>query len=191
MLKSELRKNVLKDRGALSPAEVAAKSARIIERLLGMDEYRRASTIMVYIDFRNEVQTGELVQRAMAAGKRVAVPVTDIAGRRLTPSLLADFPGDLHPGAWGILEPKPECLRPLAPEELDLVVVPGVAFDEQGNRLGYGGGFYDRFLPRTRPDTVYVALAFEVQVRPDVYPGPHDVPVHYLLTEDRLIKTKK
>jgi len=191
VLKSELRKDVLKDRGALSPAEAAEKSARIIERLLGMDEYRRASTIMVYIDFRNEAQTGELVQRAMAAGKRVAVPVTDIANRRLTPSLLADFPGDLQPGAWGILEPKPECLRPIAPEELDLVVVPGVAFDEKGNRLGYGGGFYDRFLPRARYDTVYVALAFELQVRPDVHPGPYDVPVHYLLTEDRLIKTKK
>lgn len=191
MLKSELRKNVLKARGALLPVEVAEKSARVVERLLGMDEYRKASTIMAYLDFRNEVQTGGLLERAIAAGKRVAVPVTDIANRRLTPSLLIDFPGDLQPGAWGILEPKPECMRPLEPEELDLVIVPGVAFDVDGNRLGYGGGFYDRFLPRTKPGTVYLALAFELQVRTDVYPGSHDIPVHYLLTEDRLIRTKE
>lgn len=191
MLKSELRKDVLKARGALTSAEVAEKSARAVERLLAMDEYRQASTIMAYLDFRNEVQTGGLVAKAMAAGKRMAVPVTDIANRRLTPSLLMNFPGDLQPGAWGILEPKPESMRPLEPGELDLVIVPGVAFDTDGNRLGYGGGFYDRFLPRTRPDTVYVALAFELQIRPDVVPGPYDIPVHYLLTEDRLIRTKK
>lgn len=190
MSKSELRKNVLKARGALLPVEVAEKSARVAERLLGMEEYRKASTIMAYLDFRNEVQTGGLLERAMAAGKRMAVPVTDIANRRLTPALLKHFPGDLQPGAWGILEPKPECMRPLEPEELDLVIVPGVAFDVDGNRLGYGGGFYDRFLLRTRPDTVYLALAFELQVRPEVYPGSHDIPVHYLLTEDRLIRTK-
>jgi 5-formyltetrahydrofolate cyclo-ligase len=186
--KGELRKEVLQARAALSPAEVAAKSALIMERLIQSEAYRQASTLMVYVDFRNEAQTGDIVKRAMAAGKRVAVPVTDIANKRLTPSLLLDYPGDLAPGAWGILEPKPECLRPLAPEELDLVVVPGVAFDVDGNRLGYGGGFYDRFLPRTRPDAVFIALTFELQVRDVVFPGPHDVPMHALVTEDRFIR---
>jgi len=189
MSKGELRKDVLRARVALAHAEVAAKSGLIMERLFELKEYGRSSTMMVYVDFRNEAQTGEIVRRAMAAGKRVAVPVTDIAGKKLTPSLLLDYPGDLTPGAWGILEPKQECLRPLAPGELDLVVVPGVAFDAAGNRLGYGGGFYDRFLPRTRPDTVFIALAFELQVRPVVFPGCHDVPMHVLVTEDRLIRT--
>lgn len=191
MSKSELRKDVLKARDALSPASVAEKSARIMERLLGMDEYRRASTIMAYLDFRSEVRTGKLVEQAMADGKRVAVPVTDVASRRLTPSLLEAFPGDLQPGAYGIPEPRPGCLRPLDPLALDLVVVPGVAFDGEGNRLGYGGGFYDRFLPRTGPGSVFVALAFELQIRPGVHPGSHDIPVHYIITEDRLINTNK
>lgn len=191
MSKVELRKDVLKARSSLTSVQVADKSSRIIKRLLETEEYRRASTIMAYLDFRNEAQTGELVRAATAAGKRVAVPVTDIAGKRLTPSLLLDYPGDLHPGAWGIPEPRPECLRPLEPEALDLVIVPGVAFDEKGNRLGYGGGFYDRFLPRTRPDTLFIALAFELQVRPEVYPGPHDVPMHLLITEDRLIRVRQ
>ncbi|MBE3585333.1 MAG: 5-formyltetrahydrofolate cyclo-ligase [Thermoanaerobacter sp.] len=190
MNKSELRKDVLKVRGSLSPEEVAARSRRIMERLTSLEEYHRAKTLMAYVDFRNEVKTGDLIVESMARGKRVAVPLTDVAGKRLVPSLLLDFPGDLAPGTWGILEPRPECLRPLEPQELDLVVVPGVAFDLQGNRLGYGGGFYDRFLPRTRPDTVWLAPAFEVQLVPAVYHGPHDCPVHILVTEERVVYTR-
>ncbi|SHE93009.1 5-formyltetrahydrofolate cyclo-ligase [Desulfofundulus australicus DSM 11792] len=190
MNKSELRKDVLKARGSLSPGEVAEKSKRILRRVLSLEEFQRARTLMAYVDFRNEVQTGALIMESMARGKRVAVPLTDVASKRLVPSLLLDFPGDLAPGTWDILEPRPECLRPLEPEELDLVIVPGVAFDLQGNRLGYGGGFYDRFLPRTRPDTVWLALAFEVQIRPHILTGPHDCPVHILVTEERVVYTR-
>ena len=174
---------------SLSAAEVAEKSTCILERIKALREYRQTGVLMAYVDFRNEVQTGALISGSLAAGKQVAVPVTDIANRRLTPSRLEDYPGDLIPGAWGILEPRQECLRPVEPALLDLVIVPGVAFDLIGNRLGYGGGFYDRFLPRCRPDTVYLALAFELQIRADVYPGEHDCPVHILVTEDRVIHT--
>lgn len=186
--KNFLRKEMLKARGALTPAQVMEKSALVTQRLLAMEEYRRASTIMAYMDFRNEAQTGELVVAAMGAGKKVAIPCTDIAGRRLVPSLITNYPGDLQPGAWGIPEPKPRSLKPLDPAEIDLVIVPGVAYDLRGNRLGYGGGFYDRFLQRTKPGAIYVAPAFELQLRLDVYPCLHDVPVHFIVTEDRLIK---
>ena len=189
MSKSELRKDVINARAGLPAAAVAEKSARILERIKALGEYRQSKVFMVYVDFRNEVQTGFLIKEFMAGGKVVTVPVTDIANRRLTPSRLEDYPGDLVPGAWGILEPRPECLRPMEPVLLDLVIVPGVAFDEAGNRLGYGGGFYDRFLPRTRPGTIYLAPAFEMQIRADVYPGAHDCPVHILVTEDRVIHT--
>lgn len=188
-MKIETRKDVLKKRSALSPGQLAEKSASIAKNFLSMEECRLASTVMVYLDFRNEVQTGLLVKDLMAAGKRVVIPVTDIPNKKLTPSLLLHYPEDLAPGAWGILEPKPECLRPLEPTDLDIVIVPGVAFDILGNRLGYGGGFYDRFLPLTRPGTVYIALAFELQIRPDVYPGEYDQPVHFVITEDRVIRT--
>lgn len=189
MSKSELRKDVINARAGLPAAAVAEKSARILEQIKALGEYRQSKVFMVYVDFRNEVQTGFLIKEFMAGGKVVTVPVTDIANRRLTPSRLEDYPGDLVPGAWGILEPRPECLRPMEPVLLDLVIVPGVAFDEAGNRLGYGGGFYDRFLPRTRPGTIYLAPAFEMQIRADVYPGAHDCPVHILVTEDRVIHT--
>ncbi len=191
MRKGEIRKKVLKARLALSTEEVDEKSVNILKRLLSLEEYRRAAVLMTYVDFRNEVRTGDLIRESLAQGKRVAVPFTDPQDRRLIPSLLLNFPEDLAPGTWGILEPAPGCLRPVKPAEIDLVVVPGVAFDEKGNRLGYGGGYYDRFLPQTRPDCFYVAPAFELQIRPELTPDPYDCPVHCLVTEKRVIYTKK
>jgi len=189
LVKEVIRKEVLRERNALTPDAVAEKSARIVKKLVTVDGYRNAINIMTYINFRNEVQTGNFIRKAMAGGKRVSVPVTDVDNRRLTPSLLVDYPGDLQPGTWGIWEPKPECVRVLDPSELDLVVVPGVAFDLKGNRLGYGGGFYDRFLKVTKPGTVFVGLAFDFQIRPFIFPEVYDIPVHLLLTEYRLIHT--
>ncbi|MBC7107014.1 MAG: 5-formyltetrahydrofolate cyclo-ligase, partial [Firmicutes bacterium] len=159
-----MRKRILAARGALPPGEVAERSARIVARLMDLPEYRAARTVMAYLDFRSEVQTGALVRAALAQGKRVAVPVTQVAARRLIPSLLARYPEEVAPGTWGIPEPRPECVRPIPPDEIDLVVVPGVAFDPAGNRLGYGGGFYDRFLPLTGPDCFWVSPAFELQL---------------------------
>ncbi|MDA8233566.1 MAG: 5-formyltetrahydrofolate cyclo-ligase [Clostridia bacterium] len=190
-MKGELRKDILRLRKGLANEEVAAKSFVVAERLFNLPEFIRAKTIMFYLDFRNEVKTGKMIEKALELGKRVVVPITDTKNIKLIPSEILDFPGDLVPGTWGILEPKPECVRPVAAGDIDLVVVPGVAFDTKGNRLGYGGGFYDRFNPTTRPDTVLVALAFELQIQPDVYPEPHDYRVHYVFTEDRVIKVDR
>ncbi|MDN5292831.1 MAG: 5-formyltetrahydrofolate cyclo-ligase [Eubacteriales bacterium] len=186
--KKALRKQVLQERMALSREEVLQKSRVIAERVMGLPEYQQAKTVMMYLDFRNEVATDYLLRQTMARGKRVVVPVTDVAGKRLIPTLIVNYPDDIGTGAWGIPEPKPEAIRPVPPQEIDLVLVPGVAFDEKGNRLGYGGGFYDRFLLQTGPGTVFVALAFELQVRDQVYPEAHDQPVHYIVTEERVIK---
>jgi len=189
--KSEIRWETLKVRLALSGQDVARKSAAILERLQAMEEYRQAVFLMTYVDIRNEVQTDELIKISLALGKQVTVPLTDIPARKLKPSLLLNFPEDLAPGPWGILEPAAGCFRPVEIQKIDLVIVPGVAFDERGNRLGYGGGFYDRFLPQTRPDTFRVALAFELQIKPEVCPDPDDCPVHCLITEKRVIYTTK
>ncbi|MDF9409175.1 MAG: putative 5-formyltetrahydrofolate cyclo-ligase [Pelotomaculum sp. PtaB.Bin013] len=189
MSKNILRKAVLQERKALSRAEVTGKSNLIVNKVLTMEEYLQAATVMVYLDFRNEVQTGTLVSHSMKAGKRVVVPVTEVKERKLIPSLIVDYPGDLQPGNWGILEPKPQCLRPVEPGDIDIIFVPGVAFDVNGNRLGYGGGYYDRFLARLSSHSVFIALAFELQVRRYVYPAAHDIPVHYLVTEKRLLRT--
>lgn len=187
-MKTIIRKDFLKRRGALTRIEVAAMSRKVIERLLELEEYRKASTIMTYLNFRNEVETTGLVRQAMADGKRVVVPITDLPNRRIIPSLLVNFPEDVEPGPLHILEPKASAVRLCNPALIDLIIVPGVAFDLVGYRLGYGGGFYDRFLPLTKPEAVYVGLSFELQILPRLASNTYDVPVHYVVTEKRMIK---
>ena len=187
-MKGELRKNILLARKSMPDLEVAQKSQLILEKVLTLSEYSSAKVIMLYLDFRNEVATGDLVHKALAAGKRVLIPITDIKNTALLPSEIINYPEDITEGTWGIPEAKKEAVRPVDPIEIDMVIVPGVAFDTKGNRLGYGGGFYDRFLLRTKPDTTFVALAFELQIKDQVYPEKHDHPVHYVISEERVIK---
>lgn len=187
-MKRELRKKIIAERMGLSQSMVAQKSLNIAKKLDSLLEYQKASLIMFYLDFRNEVQTSKLIEQALAEGKRIVIPITVREESKLIPSEILDFPGDLVPGTWGILEPKEDCIRPVDPKEIDVVIVPGVSFDEKGNRMGYGGGFYDRFLLRTKPEAIFIALAFEMQVRDNVFPEKHDLPVHYVVTEERVIK---
>ncbi|MFZ5597066.1 MAG: 5-formyltetrahydrofolate cyclo-ligase [Bacillota bacterium] len=187
MDKDEMRQQMLARRKTIDQEQVDRMSRAIMERLISTVEYGRAGSLMIYVDFRNEVRTGELIAHALNAGKRVSVPVTHVKDKKLTPSSILSYPGDLEPGTWGIMEPRQSCFRPLDPGELDMVIVPGVAYDLQGNRLGYGGGFYDRFLPRTRPGTVFLAPAFEMQIVDNAFPGCYDVPVHIIVTEKRII----
>ncbi len=185
--KAELRKAILSARMGLSPEFVEQKSRIIVDKIISSNAYKRAESIMVYVDFNNEVQTGELITRALADNKKVSVPVTCIKEKKLTPSMLLAYPGDLAPGTWGILEPKPDLVRPVDPGDIDLVVVPGVSFDPKGNRLGYGAGFYDRFLPGTKSGAIFIAPCFEMQLVKDVFPDAHDVPVHLIFTEERIL----
>ena len=190
-MKKQLRKEIIATRMSQPDETVAEKSARVAEKVKGLPEFQKAGLVMFYLDFRNEVATGELIKYCLENGKRVVIPITDTKNIRLIPSELKDYPGELKSGTWGILEPKPECVRLVELNEIDFVIVPGVSFDTSGNRLGYGGGFYDRFLRLMRPDTAFAALAFELQIRDDVGPEEHDYPVHYVVTEDRVIKCKK
>lgn len=189
-MKKALRKEIIAARMGMPDEVIAEKSARVAEKVKQIPEFEDAGLIMFYLDFRNEVATAELIKYCLEKGKRVVIPITDTKNIRLIPSELKDFPGDLTSGTWGILEPKPDCVRPVEPTEIDFVIVPGVSFDVEGNRLGYGGGFYDRFLRQTRPDTVFAALAFEMQIRGDVCPEEHDYPVHYVVTEDRVVRCR-
>lgn len=189
-MKKQLRKEIIAARMSQPDEMVKEKSARVAEKIKQLEEFQKAKVVMFYLDFRKEVATGEFLKYCLDQGKRVVIPITDTKNTRLIPSEIKDYPGDLTSGTWGILEPKPECVRPVEPNELDFVIVPGVSFDTNGNRLGYGGGFYDRFLRQTRPDTTFAALAFELQIRDNVYPEEHDYPVHYVVTEDRLIKCR-
>jgi len=186
-LKKEIRHQIISLRLTLSADEVRLKSARITDLTLNLPEWQRAKKVMIYLPFRKEVDTTGLISRAFAEGKHVVIPACRENPRRIIASRLLDIAEDLTPGAWGILEPKPEALRQVCPSEIDLVLVPGVAFDRCGNRLGYGAGYYDRFLRTLRPNVKAMALAFQLQVLEQIETKEHDSPVDMLVTEEGLI----
>lgn len=191
MLKKELRKKVLAARNGMEMAEIEAKSGLIREKLFSLKEFLEAETVLFFLSFGKEVRTEAMVRESLKRGKKVLVPKTDTKNHRLILSRLLDYDTDLAPGVWGIPEPRPEALRPAEPREVDLVVVPGVAFDGEGNRLGYGGGYYDRLFPLLRRETPLVALAFACQLVEAVPTASYDKKIHLLITEKEVLRFSK
>ena len=188
MKKNELRRRIYDRRDRLTSGEITEKSTAIAANLYSMPVYEKSDTIMFFLSFRSEVETRPMVEQSIASGKRVLVPKSIPAARKLVPCRLLDWDKELAPGAYGIPEPREEAMRITDPREIELLLVPGVAFDEAGNRLGYGGGYYDRFFPRLRESTPLVALVFELQIMPAVPVASWDRPVDYIVTESRIIR---
>jgi len=186
--KLDLRRRALAARDALPGAERARLSARVCARAAALPELDGAATLMLYASFRSEVGTTALFSWALTAGKTVCSPRI-LAPRLMAAYLIADPEADLVPGAWGIPEPR-EGLEEVPAERMDAVVVPGAAFDAAGRRCGYGGGFYDTYLPHTRPGIPWVALAFEAQLVDELPCEPHDLAVGAVVTEARVIRIR-
>ncbi|MFI5235290.1 MAG: 5-formyltetrahydrofolate cyclo-ligase [Gemmatimonadales bacterium] len=180
--KAQIRREALARRDA--EPERAAKGGALLSRVEALPAYARARTLSVYVGVKSEVPTLPLIERALAAGKRVVVPVVAGPDLRL---IRVDAVTELAPAPFGLLEPRPDVRerpeRRVQPSEVDLFLVPGVAFDRKGGRLGYGKGFYDGLLARARAGTAAVALAFECQVVPEVPMGPRDRHIPTLVTE--------
>jgi 5-formyltetrahydrofolate cyclo-ligase len=180
--KRAVRAEVLARRDALGPMERAEMGERIVSRFLELTEVRRAGTVMAFWSFGSEVPMDPLIARLVETGVTVALPrIVD---------------GHLEPRSWRPGEPvtethfgarEPEEGRVLEPSEIDVVATPGVAFDRHGGRIGYGGGFYDRFLPLT--SALRAAVAFDVQLVEEAVPGASfDLPVHVIVTETGTIR---
>ncbi len=180
--KSEMRRIVLARRDALCCEERAARSARAGDKLLSLPEFRAAGMVMFFVSFGSEIATLPMISRALAAGARIAAPQTDTKAHALVPHEIRDPGRDLRPGVWGIPEPAPDC--PSVPlDGLEAVIVPAVAWDESGFRVGYGGGYYDRFLPQVARAS-WIGLGFELQVLPEVPRNNQDLPVDVLVTDE-------
>ncbi len=191
MDKRTLRSEILNKRKSLSKEEVNDKSSSIAKLLFSTEQYKSSKYIMCYIDFRNEVKTEEIIKTALKDGKNIIIPISVVETRQLLLSQLLDYDKELEAGTYGILEPKKEFIREVAPEVIDLVLIPGVAFDRHGYRIGYGGGYYDRFLTRIDDSIPKIALAFELQMVSHVSKGKYDIPVDYIITESDIIKASK
>jgi len=188
--KKQLRKKILALRDGLPTEERREKSASIHRNLFSLPEFAAAQSVAFFVSFKSEVLTESMIRQALALSKVVAVPTTDLTNRRLLFSRIIDYTGDLAPGTWGILEPQPDRVRPVALEEIDLVITPGAAFDQQGQRIGYGGGFYDGLLKSFHKPSV--ALAYAVQMVEEVPTvSGHDEPVDIIITEEEIIRCKK
>lgn len=187
--KKEIRRSIIKLRNSLSEDEIKSKSGIIQKKLWKLIEDHGFQSVMFYIAFGSEVRTQDCINEALKKGLNVIVPIcikSEHFHKELLPSKLSDPFSELTEGTYRILEPKPEFIRPFPPNKIDIVVVPGVAFDEKCYRIGYGAGYYDRFLPKCNK-SLLVALAYEIQIVEDVFHDEWDVPVDYIITEDRII----
>jgi 5-formyltetrahydrofolate cyclo-ligase len=184
--KDEIRKEVLTRRLNLSDPEVLLKSEAICSRLISDEVFVRASTIALYWPFKNEVMTQPVFRAAVSDRKRVGFPLVR-AGERAIIYVAVDDPADMVAGTYGIREPGFTPQRVIAAEEFDLIVIPGVAFDTRGYRIGYGGGYFDRFLAGRRVGATRAAPAFDIQIVDRVPQEEYDKKVDVIFTESRVI----
>lgn len=181
-----LRQRILKERAGVSPDLRGRWSTAITERILSLPELAKTEIVLVYMHFRSEVQTDRLIKALLTRGKTVCLPVTLPEEHRLLAVRISDPLHDVEPGYQGIPEPRPGLLPKalVPPGDIDAVIVPGCVFDACGGRLGYGGGYYDRFLAGEAPAAHRLAPAFALQVVDRVPCEPHDQLMDYLITEE-------
>lgn len=165
--------------------EKDAVSERIVRRFMDLAEYEKAGTVMFYVDVRDEVRTRHALPEALASGKRIVVPYCLNGELEL---FWLENMDELELGMYRILEPKVElrdvAAKRLTPTDLDLVMVPGVAFDRNGGRTGHGKGYYDKLLQHARKDAPLVALSFECQLFEEIPAESHDIFMDKVVTED-------
>jgi len=183
-MKEKLRKEIKEKRRKQSKEDNRKKSKEIKERLFGLKEFIDAETVLFYISYDGEVFTHDMILESFYK-KNIIVPVSNKDTCSLTLSHLKSWE-ELSIGSYGILEPRIEKIRKTRVEDIDLIIVPGVAFDEKGNRLGHGKGYYDRLLKDAK--VPIVALAFEFQIIENVPTDEHDKSVDIIITEERIIK---
>ena len=190
MDKKVMRKEMLENRSKLTKKEIREKSNKIKEKLMRLEKFKEAQVIFSFISFGDEVDTHEIIKESLKLGKRVGVPVTIPEGRKLLVSELYDFDKELELGYYDILAPKEEYIREINPKEIDVVLVPGVVFTPAGYRIGYGGGYYDRFFSKNK-DVYKIGLCFDMQIADEIPIDLYDIPVDIIITEDRIIDCSK
>lgn len=158
------------------------KSGKIEKKLFNLSVFKQAKTVMFYISCGYEVDTSNMIKKAIKLGKRIAAPVLSGKARKMTISLVSGIDSELEVGPYGIKQPKAEYSRTVSLRSIDLIVVPGVAFDSGGRRLGRGKGYYDRLL-ETKNDKIHtVGLAFKCQIIKNLPQSPHDQPVERVIS---------
>lgn len=184
-MKETIRRFALAARAALTDEERREKSELIHHFVTELPEFQAARTVMLFLNFRDEVETTMLAMEVLTQGKELVLPRCAPGGTLETYRVM-DLTKDIKSGTYGIREPKADEAARIEPRTIDLVIVPGVAFDRQGNRLGYGAGYYDRFFQRLPAAVPLVAAVFECQLVPAVPVESHDHKMSRLITEKEI-----
>ena len=184
-LKQQIRKQAHANRNTQPDKDEISR--QIVEQFMALPEYSAARSVLFYVDVRSEVRTRHDLANALQTGQRIVVPYCVDGELNLFHLESMD---ELSLGMYRILEPKTELrtvpAKRVAVEELDLIMVPGVAFDRRGGRTGHGKGYYDKLLEHARPDTPLIALAFECQLFPEIPMQPHDIFMDKVVTESAI-----
>ena len=185
-MKKDFRKKIIEYRNNKDTDFISKNSQIITEKLLLMDCIKYANTIMLYLDFNNEVKTDHLITKLISLKKTVAAPVTIKDKRKLIPFKITNLKDGINIGSYGIRELKQNPYNELNVEDIDILIVPAVAYDKNCYRLGYGGGFYDRFIECLREDAITIGIAFDLQVFDYIPKENHDAQLNYLITENNI-----
>jgi len=185
--KSEIRRSTVARRDALSKKQRAEKSAAIMSRLFEFANFLESKIVLFYLSHKSEVDTEPMIHKALAQEKIIALPLIDGEKREIIPLKIDNLDRDTQPGYRGIREPISRRCKQIPVQQVNLAIIPGIAFDERGGRIGYGTGFYDRFIPNLDITTRKVALAFECQIVPQIPMEPHDRYTDIIITEKRIV----
>jgi 5-formyltetrahydrofolate cyclo-ligase len=193
-LKKRLREKLLKKRDSIPREAKVLKEKAIEKKLFKLDVFKKAGNVLMYVSFRSEVDTGKYLDDVLEMGKRLMLPVVDTRHGIIKLYEIKDT-SELAPGYMGIPEPNIRENRRCSIKDIELVIIPGTGFDLRGNRLGYGGGYYDRLLSMESRELAGVkhhiptiALAFEEQIDGEIPAEPHDIKVDIIITDERIIR---
>ncbi|MBP3585604.1 MAG: 5-formyltetrahydrofolate cyclo-ligase [Peptococcaceae bacterium] len=182
-IKNQLRKQYKQIREQLTIEQVKKNSAQIADRLFQTSFWQNSSTVMLYLSFQNEVMTDQIYRQGWLEGKTMLLPICSAQNGIMTMSVLSSF-DQLIPNRYGIRELPAPVQQIIAPQKIDLCLIPGIAFDRYGNRLGFGSGYYDRYLAQIASHVPRIALAHSCQIYDGLLPvDQYDLPIHYMLTE--------
>jgi len=184
--KKKLRNIVLDKRNSIDNNRKEEMDREIFNKIINLDLYKEAKNIFIYLSFGSEIDTKPIIDRALEDGKEVYIPKVYKVNREMKAIRLNNF-DDLEENSMGILEPKDDS-NFIAKENIDLIIVPGAVFDLEGNRIGYGGGYYDRFLSNIKDRRNKVVLAYDLQILDNIEAEEHDIKMDYILTNSRINK---
>jgi len=185
-MKERIRRQLTEIRDAYDPRELDRLSERIKVNLFSAPEFMDAKSVMFYASKGSEVRTWDMILDAVAAGKIVSVPCTDVKSNTIEAYRILSGQ-DMRKGPYGIAEPRAEYCERVEPKDIDIVIVPGKAFDRKGERIGYGKGYYDRFLSAA-PETMAIGLAYDFQLVEEIPSEEHDVRVSMIVTESKVVR---